>query len=426
MFRPTKEGGKMLRSKCPHAIIFLTAFALLAVFAAHSAFAQKGVNTYGYFSVNYQETGDAPDGSNDPGEFSFPHLNLMMQSKLSDNFRVYLNLSGDGGENIDVRNYWGEYAAADYLKFRMGKVYRHFDLFNEKLDAVPTYLGIEPPELWDKDHLMLPRTGIFMVHGSVAMNSNMFKYSITTGNKEVIDKGKPISWDFNYNIGYKTTFGTSGYYSKEQGSPIAVGEGSPPGGILPWMAKDKYTVLGGYLKTQWKAFTVEAAYWTADHKAVRDPESVVMLLDAGLNDRQMQRFGLDTYDPNNPADVSMIKTNGDYTINTYYARFGYTIPGGTIKGISWEMTPFFFLDWYENAETIAKKKFGGDNEAGVADDGKFLKPTLGIALKPIPAVAFKFDASSHMYKWTNPENPGDGSKNVHYEEFRVDLSYYFE
>jgi hypothetical protein len=350
----------------------------------------------------------------------------MMQSKLADNFRVYLNFAGDDAEGVDVRNYWGEYTVKDYLKFRMGKVYRHFDLFNEKLDAVPTYLGIEPPELWDKDHLMLPRTGVLMVHGSIPLSSNIFKYSIMTGNKEVIDKGKPLSWDLNYNIGYKTTFGTSGYYSKEQGAPLEVGDGSPNGGVLPWMAKDKYTVLGGYLKTNFSGLTVEAAYWTADHKAVRDPERVVMLLDADLNERQMQRFGLDTYDPDNPGDVSMISTNGDYTINTYYLRFGYTIPENSISGISWEITPYFFLDWYENPETIAKKKFGGDNEAGVADDGKFLKPTFGIAFKPISNVAFKIDASSHMYKWTDPANPGEGGKDVHYEEFRFDASYFFE
>ncbi len=36
---------------------------------------------------------------------------------------------------------------------------------------------------------------------------------------------------------------------------------------------------------------------------------------------------------------------------------------------------------------IQEKDFGGDNEAGYADDGKFLKPSLGVVYKPDPAVA---------------------------------------
>ena len=192
------------------------------------------------------------------------------------------------------------------------------------------------------------------------------------------------------------------------------------------MASDKYTVFGGYVKTQWSAFTVKAAYWTADHKAVRDPEQVAELVYADLNDRQTQRFGLATYDPLTAADdYSMINTTANYTISTYYLRLGYTIPGGTIKGVNWEITPFVFWDYYENPETVGSKGFGGDNEAGVSDDGKFTKPTIGVAVKPLANVTFKIDASSHLYKWTDPDNVSAGSQNVHYEEVRFDLSYFF-
>lgn len=413
-----------------------TLYTLLAVFAVVAlvlslnteiAYADSGLNIYGYFSVNYEDVGKTPDGGNDPGEFSFPHLNLMVQSRLADAFRIYLNFAGDDGEAVEVRNYWGEYAAADYLKFRLGKIYRPFGLFNEKLDAVPTYLGIEPPELFDGDHLLLPRTGILMVHGSLPVSNNTLEYSFMTGNKEVIDEGKPMSWDLNFNIANKTTIGTSGYFSKEPGSPIEVGEGSPPGGVLPWMASDKYTVFGGYLKTQWRTFTLKAAYWTADHDAIRDPAQVAALVYTDLNQRQIERFGLATYDPLTAADdYSMINTDADYTVSTYYIRFGYTIPGGTINGVNWDITPFFFWDYYENPETVASKSFGGDNEAGVSDDGKFTKPTIGVAVKPISNVTFKVDASSHLYKWTDPDNLSAGSQNVHYEEIRFDLSYFFK
>jgi len=395
------------------AFLFLIAAGLMGL--STSAYAEQGVKVYGYLAVNYEDVAETPDGSNDPGEFSYPHLNLMFQSRIADNFRVYLNFAGDGAEEMSVRNYWGEYTYSDLFKIRAGKIYRPFGLFNEKLDAVPTYLGIEPPELFDKDHLMLPRTGDLMLHGSYFMGGNTLKYSLMTGNKEVIDTGKPVSWDLNYSIGNDLKFGTSGYYSKEPGSPEDVGEGSPPGGVLPWMTEDKYTVLGGYVHTKLSNFTIKAAYWIGNHDAVRDPDQVIALLPAGLNSRQMERFGLDQY--NISGDINDIDTDGSYTVSTYYVRVGYTIPKGTVSGFNVEMTPFFFWDYYENEETVGDKDFGGDNEAGVSDDGKFAKPTIGIVFKPIDSVAFKVDASQHMYKWNG--------NNEAYSEIRFDISYFF-
>ena len=270
-----------------------TILVLMLILFSNNAYAGIGLKMYGYFSINYEDVAETPDGGNDPGEFSYPHLNLMFSSKISDEFRIYMNLAGDDAEGVEVRNYWGEYIHSDMFKIRMGEVYRPFGLFNEKLDAVPTYLGIEPPELFDGDHLMLPRTGILMIHGSVPMGNNLAKYAVMTGNKEVIDTGKPVSWDLNLNFGQDLTIGTSGYYSKEPGSPIGVGDGSPPGGILPWMASDEYTVLGGYAKYKHGNFTLKAAYWTANHDAVRDPDAVSALAASGtyLNKRQRERFG---------------------------------------------------------------------------------------------------------------------------------------
>ena len=387
--------------------------------------AQAENDIYGYFSLNYENVGELPDGGNDPGEFSYPHLNIMLQNRLSDQFRVHVNLAGDGAEELVVRNYWGEYQVSDHLKFRVGKIYRPFGLFNEKLDAVPTYLGIEPPELFDKDHLMLPRTSEVMVHGNIPLQENTLNYALMTGNKEVIADGKPISWDLNLNIGNRYTLGTSGYRVSEEGSPIGIGEGSPPGGILPWMVEDQYTVLGGYAKGKWNNFTVKATFWTASHDAVRDPQAILQLDQSiYLNRSQRQRFGLDRFgDSGNIADID---TDGDYTVTTYYLRLGYTIPKVTVKDFDLELTPYAFWDVYENKETIAEKTYGGDNEAGLADDGKFAKPTLGIAIKPRHDVALKIDASSHMYKWTDPADPSATSEDVHYEEIRFEASFFFE
>jgi len=406
-------------------IIFQGSSVLLTLLALilFSPNAFSTVNTYGYFSVNYEDTGEEPGGGNPVGEFSFPHLNLMMQSQLSDQFRIYLNFSGDGAEMLEVRNYWGEYVYRDYLKFRAGKIYRPFDLFNEKLDAVPTYLGIEPPEIFDKDHLMLPRTGEFMVFGNYFLQGNPLKYSLMTGNKEVIDSDKSLSWDLNYNMGDRFIVGASGYYS---GKASVIGDPGdlPKGGILPWMDSDSYSVIGGYAQARWNKLTVQAAFWTSPHDAVRNADRVLELLDpatgAGLNQTQIDRFLLDD---TQPATLSNIDTNGDYTVNTFYLRFGYAIPGGTIPAIKWELIPFFFWDYYENPETIAEKDFGGDNEAGVSSDGKFDKLTLGVSIKPTDDIALKIDTSSHMYNWYNANGEEESTS---YQEIRIDLSFFFK
>ncbi|MDK9698957.1 MAG: hypothetical protein OEM52_02235, partial [bacterium] len=286
--------------------VSLTLF--LFVFATYQcASAAAAVKTYGYFSAIYEDTGKMPDDSNDPGEFGIPHLNLMFQSTISNDFRTYLNLFADGAEAVEIRNVWGEYTYRDYLKFRVGKLYRPFDLFNEKLDALPTHNCIEPPELFDKDHLMIPRVGDFMVHGTHPLAGHLMKYSFTTGNNEVVSSSKPVSWDLNYNPG-NILIGTSGYYANEKaGSPVALGDGAPTGGILPWMKSDKYMVLGGYVQAKWENLLVQAAYWTADHKAIRDTALVRTLSTSTyLNADQQKRFGLNS---------AVLNENGDHTID---------------------------------------------------------------------------------------------------------------
>jgi len=244
---------------------------------------------------------------------------------------------------------------------------------------------------------------------------------LMTGNKEVIDQDKPLSWDFNYNLGDKFIVGTSGYLSGDE-VPIDDPGSLPKGGILPWMATDTYSVLGAYAQARWNKLTVQAAYWTSKHDAVRDPNRVMDLFtnNAGLNQTQIDRFLLDD---NLPPSAANIDPNGDYTVNTFYVRFGYSIPGGTFNWMKWEMIPFFFWDYYENPETIAEKDFGGDNEAGVSSDGKFSKPKLGICFKPTDDIAIKIDGSSHLYNWYNASGE---EESTHYEEMRFDVSFFFK
>jgi len=362
------------------------------------------------------------DDKGDPGEFDYANLNVMVDSRISDNVRAYINLRGT--DDIEVRNYWGEYIFSDRLKVRVGKIYRPFGEFNEKLDAIPTYLGMEPPELFDKDHLMLPRLGKIMVHGGVSVGPNFLKYAymldsdenmLSSNNEEL---SLSHSWDLRMSfLNDKLEIGHSGFLANEvNGSATALGSGSPHTGVLPWMAEDKYNVLGAYFIARMQGFTLKGAYWTSNHNAVRDPELIETLYhNTSLNAAQLENFYGSNYSGSYAAE-DVVKT-ADFTVSTYYLRLGYTIPTGIIPFVKAEITPYAFLDYYSNPETIASKTWGGDNEAGVADDGKFTKPTIGVAIRPNPFMAIKIDGSSHNYK--------AGGEDVSYREFRMDVSFLF-
>jgi len=80
-----------------------------------------------------------------------------------------------------------------------------------------------------------------------------------------------------------------------------------------------------------------------------------------------------------------------------------------------EITPYLQWDYYKNPEMIADKGLGGDNEAGLSDDGSFVKQTLGVVIRPDRQLAIKFDASSHVQEM-------DGEME-NYAEIRSSFSY---
>jgi hypothetical protein len=340
----------------------------------------------------------------------------MMQHQIDNHFKVFVNLNGSGAENVEVANFWGEYSANEYLNFRIGKIYRKFGLYNEILDAVPTYYGIEPPEIFDGDHLMISRTTNVMVYGSLDAGPGILNYSTTTDNGEGDPNNLiPIAWDVNYRFGSGDyTIGTSGYISDILGDPttanVGLGEGSPKSGVLPWMEGDEFTLFGGYAEAKIENLTLQVEYWLASHDAIRDPASVVMMINAANpNAAQRARF---LKDANAAVEEANVDVEADYDIKTWYVRAGYSFE--TEIG---EIGPYAQWDYYNNPETIAKKTYGGDNEAGFADDGKFSKGTIGVLFRPIPEVAIKLDVSSH-FQVLNDED-------TDYPEIRFDVSYIF-
>lgn len=387
-----------------------------------SLYAQNDLSIYGYFSTRYEKQFETRSSSGvvfdaTPSEWTYPFFNLMLQHQVTDNVKVFLNFNGAKASNLDVRNFWGEYSFANYLTVRMGKIYRKFGLYNEILDAVPTYYGIEPPELFDTDHLMISRTTTVMVYGSLSVLDNNLKYSFSTDNGEggSVKNTVPLGVDLNYNFGEGNfTIGTSAYTSGGNAVPdMDLGKGSPKSGVLPWMDVDHFNVLGGYVEANVSNLLFQAEYWQSNHKATRNAGSVIELVNnAGLNNGDLARFLFNpTIDPTTITESDII-TSVNYDIKTWYIKAGYSF--FTSVG---EFAPYLQWDWYSNPETIENKTYGGDEEAGSADDGIFNKSTVGIVYRPISELAVKLDQSFHFYKVANQD--------VKYPEVRLDISYIF-
>jgi len=399
-----------------------TALLVIVLVISLPTFANE-LRLYGYLAWNVEKVFDElsiDDQGNTvkedaPREISLASFNLMMQSQISEDFKVFVNLSGAGGETVEVANMWGEWTINPYFNIRLGKTYRRFGLYNEQLDAVPLYMGIEPPELFDKDHLMISRTTLTMFHGAVSLDNGSVLYSVSTDNGEggPKDDQLPLGFDVRYETDESDLiFGVSGYSSNgETTSDVAVGEGSPKNGVLPWMSEDDFTVFGGfYEQLFFEKWRVQIEFWQAEHNATRDAEATLTVVqNAGLNSRQLSRFLLnDTA----PATVNNIDANGDYDVSTWYLRTGYHF-----YRESGEWMPYFQWDHFKNEETIQNKDYGGDNEAGLSDDGEFQKVTVGLVYRPVPAVAFKLDASTHIQEFNG--------KSESYPELRFDASYIF-
>lgn len=342
-------------------------------------------------------------------------IHFVMQSTLGDRFKSFLNLRAPGANGVEVSNAWVEAKlAGDYLSFRLGKMYRPFEIYNEILDAVPTYIGIEPPELFDTDHLMVTRTTNMMFHGITGAGDGLIRYAVTTGNDERSSNELPVGVDVRYIKDIKWTFGTSAYTSGGNAKPIneyviGGGSGSPEGGVLPWMDSDQYNVYGAYAQYLDDRFTIQASYFIADHKAQRNLAAVQDMCNTAsgtpLNRRQQSRF--------NCATAGSEDVDGDYQVKAWYVRAGYNLPAGNYGNV----TPYLQYDSYTNEETIQDEDHGGDNEAGQSDDGHTEKWTAGMVYRPLTPVAVKADYSLH-----NQDVMGkDGS----YGEVRFSLSYYW-
>ncbi len=383
------------------------------------------VKLYGFVDGYFEKVAGIPTLSADgdivrefqPHELDVLNFNIMGQGVLAGRYRFFFNLAGPGAGGltdrpVQVRNAWVEAApAGDRIALRIGKTYRRFGLYNEILDAVPTFIGIEPPEVLDPDRPLLPRTTNLMLHGSVPIGGSLLEYAAMTGTEDRGPRSVPVGLDLRWQSG-AFLIGSSFYFSGGRAVPtLDPVTGQPLGGVAPWMKDDRYAVLGFFAEIDTGRFIFQTELWRSEHRATRDPAAVAALEDSYLLPSQEERLGLDE----ERVDDSVLAQDVSYRVAAGYIRTGYAfeVPVGEEY---WEITPYLQGDLFMNPETIAPKPLGGDGEAGFGARGRFIKGTAGLVLRPIPAVALKVDGSMHIMRLS------ETGPFVTYPEVRVSYS----
>lgn len=346
------------------------------------------------------------------------NANVMLQGSIDNRFRYFINLAAyragvisQPDEALAVRNAWIEVPLyRDYLNLRVGKTYRRFGLYNEILDAAPTFSGIEAPVYLVGGQVLLTRTTNVMLHGSWFHGDSRISYALMTGTDERKGDDVPIGADLRYQLADTLLVGSSFYWTGGPAKPTrTVGQGVPLGGVHDWMTSEDYKVYGGFGQLNLGGFEFQAEYWRAPHNGVRNPAEVLQLASSGaLTPRQRQRFVNGKSNPT-AADVNI---DTSYVVQTFWAEATYTFPVG--RGT---LTPYVHFAWYSDPETVRGEPNGG-NEAGPSDEGQFFRAVFGAVYRPISSVALKVELNPHFFTVMG--------KSAMLLPFQISLSYFWK
>ena len=113
----------------------------------------------GYFSFEYEKMFD-DEGKGDPnGSFDADLIDIVFNFQLSQKLRIATDLtwehgsaSEDGYGNVAVEYAFVEYSLSDAFKFRAGKMFTNFGIYNEIHTAKPAFTSVKEPQSTNKNH----------------------------------------------------------------------------------------------------------------------------------------------------------------------------------------------------------------------------------------------------------------------------------
>jgi hypothetical protein len=297
-------------------------------------------------------------------------------------------------------------------------MYRRFGLYNEILDTVPSFIGIEVPVSISGPRPMLTRTTNLMVHGRASFGPMSLSYSATAGKDEASVDDDVISPGFDLNLDWNSTllFGASYYNTGGTVVPdVVLGDGAPAGGVAPWMVEDRYQVYGGYARLTLGSFLLQGEGWISPHHGTRDPAKVLLLAQNATHFSAASRARMGVLGAN--PTVDQVTTDASYSYVTADVRMAYTFDVGTDRDPV-ELTPYVDFEYTRDLESISDEVYGGDGEAGQSPRGRMIHARLGLVTKPVPPVAFKVEVTSAMFDY--------GNTWASYLELFLSLSYQWE
>lgn len=156
------------------------------------------INGYSSFEYEYQLNEDTiGGGKGDPnGSFDADLFDIVLNVQVSDNLRMSADVTWEHGSateegfgNVAVEYAFPEYTVTDALKFRAGKMFVPFGIYNEIHTAKPAFLAVkEPlstnkPEKFGGDQRFYPRwtTGVSVL-GNLNIGDIGLDYHVHVGN----------------------------------------------------------------------------------------------------------------------------------------------------------------------------------------------------------------------------------------------------
>jgi len=165
----------------------------------------------GYTSLEFEKQLSAEGGGDPNGSFDADLFDLVFNIQASERIRVAADVTWEHGAaseddrgNVALEYGFVEYAVSDLIKFRAGKMFVPFGIFNEIHTAKPAFLSVKeaastnrPDRILDEAYRFYPRweAGIAL-HGDGVVGGKNLSYDVMLANGDN-DETNPFEEDNN-------------------------------------------------------------------------------------------------------------------------------------------------------------------------------------------------------------------------------------
>jgi hypothetical protein len=192
----------------------------------------------GYTSFEFEKRLSKQGNGDAKGSFDADGFDLVLNIHASERVRAALDMAlehgvatEDGRGNVAMEYGFVEYTFSDLLKFRVGKMFTPFGVFNEIHTAKPAFLSVKEAASLNKNDRVVkggfrfyPRWGAgIALHGDGVIEKKNFNYDILVANGEQEttnpfeqddNSGKSVTLRLRFEPSEQLRVGYSAYYDK--------------------------------------------------------------------------------------------------------------------------------------------------------------------------------------------------------------------